>query len=95
MEKDLDNKIDFQFGLEINSEVIAKQELEKAEAKAKTYNKVLMPKIEAIVEWHQVSEDKHLMPNVIREILFNWYMSSDRMASNWIRDEFDIMKSNV
>tara|TARA_Y100000593_G_scaffold3709_1_gene7275 strand:+ start:126 stop:413 length:288 start_codon:yes stop_codon:yes gene_type:complete len=95
MRKDLDNKIDFQIGLEIDHKEIAKQRMKEVEDMANTFNKVLMPKIEAIVEWHQESEDRELMANVIREILLGWYMSDNNLANNWIKQEFVTMKANT
>ena len=95
MGKDLDNKIDFQIGLEIDHKEIAKQRMKEVEDMANTFNKVLMPKIEAIVEWHQESEDRELMANVIREILLGWYMSDNNLANNWIKQEFVTMKANT
>jgi DNA-directed RNA polymerase specialized sigma subunit len=92
---DHENKLAFQFGLETNHKEIAKQQLLEAEEMADTFNKVYMPKIEKIAEWHQSSDDSTLIPDVLREILLGWFMSNQGLAGNWIKKEFNTIKANT
>jgi|TARA_R110000823_G_scaffold257285_1_gene379035 hypothetical protein len=80
-------KIEFQNNLDYNAQTMFEQQLAEHKEMADTFNKVEMPKIYKIAEWHQKSEDNELIPNVFREILLGWYFSNPGLASNWINKE--------
>jgi|TARA_R100001530_G_scaffold79514_1_gene55451 hypothetical protein len=86
-------KINFDNELEYNADELLKQQKKEHEEMLDTFNNVLMPKIEKIIEWHQSSEDKHLIPDVYRELLIGWYFTNKGLATNWIDKEFNSSKN--
>jgi len=81
------DKTEFQNDLDYNAQTMFDQQLAEHKEMADTFDKVEMPKIYKIAQWHQESEDKALIPDAFREILLGWYFSNPGLASNWINKE--------
>ena len=84
-----DEKIKFDTELDLNVEQLIQQQRQEQKELLDTFNKILVPKIDKISEWHALSEDKYLIPDVFREILIGWYISNPGLASNWINKEYN------
>ena len=87
------NKESFQSELEFNADEMVRQQKKEHQEMLDTFQKILMPKIEKIVKWHQSSNDKHLIPDIYRELLIGWYFTNKGLAINWIDKEINSIQN--
>lgn len=85
----MDEKINFQNDLDFNVEHLVEKQRQETKELLDVWNKILMPKVDKISEWHDLSDDKYLIPDVLREVLLGWYISNPGLASNWINKEYN------
>lgn len=86
-------KENFQNELEFNADGMLKQQKKEHQEMLNSF-KLLEPKIDKIAEWHKSSDDRHLIPDVYRELLIGWYMSNKGLTINWIDKEYNSIEIN-